>query len=137
LTDREVGKQTVFLKDITYPATMCGGSDAALGVHQHPPVDDDASSFRADQSGDCIDDRGLTRSRSAEQRGETAAAAKMNIEVKSAEPMLDVDLEYRAHSGGCRSNGIGGPSVISCIGWFRLKGDDNEGQNRILRTLKL
>jgi len=143
-------------------------------------IDDDASPFRADQPRDHIDDRGLACSRAAEQRGETAPAAKMDVELKSAEPVLDIDLEHRAHSEGCRAlrkaatrslsrtasirsgvkpgatikktynldagaevgapdriNGVGGSGMISCTGWFRLRGADNEGQNRILRALKL
>src|SRR6516162_5285912 len=96
-------KQAAFLKDIAHPATMGGCPDAALGVEKHRPVDDDASPFRADQPGDRIDDRGLARSRAAEQRGETAPAAKMDVELESAEPVLDIDLEHRAHSGSCRA----------------------------------
>jgi hypothetical protein len=37
----------------------------------------------------------------------------------------------------CRNNGIRGPGVLNCAGWLRLRGGDNEGQNRILRALKL
>jgi hypothetical protein len=133
---------------------MGGNPDAALGVDQYRPVDDDPSPFRAHQPGDHIDDRGLARSRAAEQCGETAPAAKMDIELEGAEPVLDIHLEDRAHSGAtiqktynleagagvgapCRNNGVDGPRVLNCAGWFRLRGGDNEGQNRILRALKL
>jgi hypothetical protein len=98
-----MGKQAAFLKNIAHPATMGGRPDAALGVEKHRPVDDDASPFRADQPGDRIDDRGLACSRAAKQRGETAPAAKMDVELESAEPVLDIDLKDRAHSGSCRA----------------------------------
>ena len=93
-------KQTIFLKDITHPPTMGGDPNAALGVDQHRSVDDDPSPFRAHQPGDHIDDRGLARSRAAEQCGQTAPAAKMDIELEGAEPVLDIDLEHRAHPEG-------------------------------------
>ena len=103
LADCEMRKQSIFLKDIAHPATMGGDPNAALGVEQYRPVDDDPSPFRAHQPGDHIDDRGLARSRAAEQCGETASAAKMDIELEGAEPVFDIDLEYRAHPGSCRA----------------------------------
>ena len=114
---------------------------------------------------------GLACSRAAKQCGETAPAAEMDVELEGAEPVLDIDLEHRAHSGSRRAlpktaasrlgrtasmwsgvkpgltiaktynfearagvgagskNGVGWPGVISCSGWFRLRGGDNEGQN--------
>jgi len=103
LADCEMGKQAAFLKNVAHAATMDGCSDAALGVEKHRPVDDDASPFGAEKTGDRIDDRGLARSRAAEQRGETAPAAEMDVELEGAEPVLDIDLEHRTHSGSCRA----------------------------------
>ena len=94
-------EQTVFLKDITHPSTMGGNPNVALGIDQHRSVDDDPPLFRAHQPGDYIDDRGLSRSRTAEQRGETGPAAKMDIEIEGAEPVLDIALKYHAHARGC------------------------------------
>src|SRR6516164_8559089 len=96
-------EQTVFLKDVTHQSTMGGNPNAALGIDQHRSVDNDPPLFRAYQPGDHIDDRGLSGSRTAEQRGETGPAAKMDIETKGAEPVLDIDFQHRAHAQGCRA----------------------------------
>jgi hypothetical protein len=57
-------------------------------------------------------------------------------------PGLTIKQTYNLEAGARigapdRNNGFGWPGVIRCGGWFRLRGGDNEGQNRILRALKL
>jgi hypothetical protein len=59
--------------------------DAARCVGQHRAIDDDAAALRADQPGDRIDQRGLARSRAAEQRGQAGAALESRVENEIAE----------------------------------------------------
>src|SRR5437870_4144955 len=91
-------KEPTFLEDIADAAAVRRSVDAALGVEQHRPVDDDASPFRVQQPGDRVDHGGLACSRPTEQRGEAAPAAKMDIELEFAEAVFDIDLEHGAQS---------------------------------------
>jgi hypothetical protein len=57
-------------------------------------------------------------------------------------PTLTIKKIYNLEAGAGigtpdRDIGVGWSGVIGSVGWFRLRGGDNEGQNRILRTLKL
>ena len=95
LSDRQVGKQTALLENITDPAPMGRETNPKLRVGQHRPVDDDPPLVRRDQARDRIDDRGLAGSRATEQRRQTATGAEMDIEREGAEPMLDINFEHR------------------------------------------
>jgi hypothetical protein len=87
-------KQTTFLKYVTNSTPMRGGEDAAISIGQHRPIYDDAPALRTDQTGNRIDNRGLTRSRAAEKGCEPAPTAEMDVEFEGAEPMLDIDFEH-------------------------------------------
>src|SRR5262245_31890545 len=107
-------KQTTFLKYVTNSTPMRGGEDAAISIGQHRPVDDNPPSLRADQTGNRIDNRGLTRSRAAKKGCEPAPTAEMDVELEGAEPMLDIDFEHgvklRKGYGSCLDPGSRWPT---------------------------
>src|SRR5215469_14655494 len=94
LANGQMRKQTPFLKNISYSATMRGSVDTALGIEKHLSIDDDPSPLRADQPGDRVDDRRFAGSGPPEQCGQPPPAAKMGIELERGEAMLDVDFKH-------------------------------------------
>src|SRR6478736_96675 len=69
--DREVGKQSAFLKHIADAPPRNRHVDAGSVVKQDITIKHDASTVRLEQTGDHIDDAGLACTRGTKQRGST------------------------------------------------------------------
>src|SRR5271155_914098 len=91
-------KKPALLEDIPDPPLMGRDAEAALGIEQNRAVHDDASPARTEQAGDRVYDGSLAGSRTAEQRGQTAPGAKVDVEREIGEPVLDIDFEHRLQS---------------------------------------
>jgi hypothetical protein len=87
-------EQPAFLKHVADMAPPCRYEHAHRGVGQDLAIDRDTAALRADQPGDRIDQRGLARSRAAEQRGQPSAALEGGIEPEIAETMLDCNAQH-------------------------------------------
>ena len=83
------------LEDVADLALPRRHEHPARCVGQHRAIDKDAAALRADQSGDRIDQRGLARSRTAEQRRQAGAALESGVEKEIAEAVLDGNAQHR------------------------------------------
>src|SRR5262249_59370507 len=71
LTHREVGEEASLLEHVADAPAVFRNEDSSLGIDEHRVVEHDPAAVGADDARDGLDQPGLARSRTAEERGET------------------------------------------------------------------
>src|SRR5262245_55651148 len=89
-----MGKQAAFLKDIADATAAGWNENTALAVGQYFVVDNDPPSIRAKETGNRVDQRGLSGPRTAKQRGQPTAAVEGGVEQEITKTMGDRDTEH-------------------------------------------
>src|SRR6478609_5463446 len=98
----EMREEPRFLEDITDPPAMLRQEDAAFDINQRLAIDTDMACLRTDQPADDVDQRGLARAGTAEQRRQASVGDEGGIELEVAEPVSDGDIEDGIHSTAIR-----------------------------------
>ena len=91
--DGEVRKQPRLLKHHADTAAM-GRHVASLSIGQDRSVDEDSAGAKPRQAGNDLDHRRLAGAGRAKQRGDAIAAGEVDIELKVAEALVDLDIDH-------------------------------------------
>src|SRR5262249_28731635 len=93
LPHRQVRKQPPLLEHVADTPAMLPHEDAALGVDQRQPVDDDSTARGAHEPADDIDKGRLASARRPEQRRQPSVGDEFCLQHEGAEAVRDVHLE--------------------------------------------
>ena len=88
--DAHMREEPCVLEHHADPPLVHRHEDAGRDVHEHASVNRDAPPLRAEQPGDQVDQRRLSRSRRTEQRRQPAGAFEIGLGREPAEPVMDV-----------------------------------------------
>jgi hypothetical protein len=106
----EMGKQATFLEHVADPAPVHRHIDAGGGLEQRSTIERDPSPVGRNQTGNHVDERGLARTRSAEQRGDAAGALKPHTDEEIAQTFLHIKGEHiTLRESACRHAGPATP----------------------------
>src|SRR5262245_18785644 len=93
LPHRKVGEEASLLEHVADAPAVFRNEDSLFGIDEHRVVEHDPAAVGAHDARDDIDQRGLARSGTAEERGETSFRNEARLEQKRPEPVGDIDRE--------------------------------------------
>src|SRR5882672_7703673 len=84
LANRQVRKKAAFLKHVSDAAPVGRDKNAGCGIDERRTVDSDPPAVGTDKSADDVDERGFSRARLSEERGEPPCRGEAYVQREGA-----------------------------------------------------